>query len=207
MKQTIQIFGLWLAGAALTAALAFAMRRLLGGGYAPDPLALLRGIHVLGGILWVGLLYFFVFVQAPAVAAATAEEGGPGPAAIARHVAPRALWWFRWASLITWGAGAMHLIASGNLVSVASFGLIGDAVDSAYGAAMGVGVWLGTILLINVWVFIWPNQKRILGLVQTVDQHEVVRAKFVVSTVARINAVVSIPTVFFMATAGHGLVV
>ena len=70
-------------------------------------------LHVLAGITWIGLLYYFNFVQVPAMAAAAADEGGPGPAAIGKYVAPRALLWFRWAAVVTWLSGAAALSWSG----------------------------------------------------------------------------------------------
>ena len=110
--------------------------------------------HAMAGIAWVGLLYYFNFVQVPAVAKALSEvdAGGPGAASINKYVAPRALLWFRWASVATWFTGAYAL---------AKLGLLGSAFRLEEGAAViGVGAWLGTIMLINVWVFIWPNQKK-----------------------------------------------
>lgn len=207
MIQVFVMAGLWIAGAALAAGLGALLRLALGGDLAPDPLALLRGAHVIAGIVWVGLLYFFVFVQAPAVAAASAEKDGPGPSAIARHVTPRALLWFRWASLITWAAGAAHLLATDRFVSVFSLGLIEGSADAGSDATMGLGAWLGTLLLFNVWYFIWPNQKKILGRVKSVDPGDVERARRTVTIVARINAVISIPTVLFMSSAAHGPIV
>lgn len=207
MMQSLVMAGLWLAGAALAAALGALLRVALGGEFSPDPVALLRGAHVIAAILWVGLLYFFVFVQAPAVAAATAEKDGPGPSAITRHVTPRALRWFRWASLITWAAGAAHLVVTGQFASVVSLGLVEGAADAGYNATMGLGVWLGTVLLFNVWFFIWPNQKKILGIVKVENQSDIEQAKRTVMTVARINAVISVPTILFMTSAAHGLIV
>ena len=70
-------------------------------------------LHVLSGITWIGLLYYFNFVQVPALADAAADDGGPGGAGITKYVAPRALWWFRWAALLTWLTGAAFLLHRG----------------------------------------------------------------------------------------------
>jgi uncharacterized membrane protein len=152
-----------------------------------------RWLHFLAGITWVGLLYYFNFVQAPAVAAAAADKGGPGPAAISKYVAPRALLWFRWAAVVTWLAGAGLL--GGNFMN--AFLLQGGHVY------IGLGAWLGTIMLFNVWVLIWPNQKKALGIVQA-SPEEVNKAKRVAFLASRTNTMLSIPMLFFMATGAHG---
>lgn len=161
-------------------------------------LALERWIHFLAGITWIGLLYYFNLVQGQAIAEATADKdkGGPGPAAITKYVAPRALFWFRWAALVTWLAGAMYLMSSGMFMS--AFTLQGKA------AFIGMGAWLGTIMLFNVWGLIWPNQKKILGMVQATDE-EKAKARKVALMASRTNVMLSIPMLMFMGSASHGL--
>jgi uncharacterized membrane protein len=155
--------------------------------------------HVLVGVAWIGLLYYFNFVQVPAVgkAIAEAEGGGPGPAAINKYVAPSALLWFRWAAVATWLSGASLL---------ASMGILGAAFTFQPGAAViGVGAWLGTIMALNVWIFIWPNQKKILGLDGQTHAPEVIaKAKFVALMASRTNTVLSIPMLLSMTSYGHG---
>jgi len=149
-----------------------------------------RWVHIAAGVMWIGLLYYFNFVQVPALADAGKDGTGGG---ITKHVAPRALFWFRWAALVTWLAGAMMLGAH-----------FADAflfLKPAY-YPIGVGAWLGTIMLFNVWVLIWPNQKKILGLVQATDP-EKARARRVAFLASRTNTMLSIPMLFFMAAAGH----
>jgi len=195
----------WLAGVALAVVLAVLVN--LATGAAPlsvEAMPLLRWVHVVAGILWVGLLYYFNFVQMPAVAAASADQSGPGPAAIGRYVLPRALSWFRWASVVTWVAGAAYLIGAGELVNAFSLGLIG-AGDPYYGLRMGVGVWLGTVLLLNVWLVIWPNQKKVLGLVAVTSEADLAKAKRIIAITARINAILSLPMLLFMVAGRHGL--
>ena len=113
-----------------------------------------------------------------------------GPSAIGRYILPRALLWFRWAALATWGTGAWYLLSTDQLLSVFTLGL--SSGDTQYALALGVGVWLGTILLINVWAILWPNQKKLMGLVTGVNEEDLARAKVRVATVARINAVLSL---------------
>jgi uncharacterized membrane protein len=126
-------------------------------------LSLARWLHIVSGVLWIGLLYYFNFVQIPALAAAAEDKGGPGGAAITRYVAPRALIWFRWAALATWFTGAWYLGRSGNFTGAFTLGLAGDGVNY-YQLIIGIGAWLGTIMLFNVWALIWPSQKKVLGL-------------------------------------------
>ncbi len=152
-------------------------------------------LHVLSGITWIGLLYYFNFVQMPALAAAAKDQGGPGGAGITKYVAPRALLWFRWGAVATWLTGATYLAHTG--LFVPAFTLQGGAMT------IGVGAWLGTIMAINVWVFIWPNQKKVLGLVEaTADQ--IAKARKVATLASRTNAVLSIPMLMSMVAFGHG---
>ena len=155
--------------------------------------------HVLAGVAWIGLLYYFNFVQVPGVAKALAEAegGGPGPAAINKYVAPPALLWFRWAAVATWLSGAAIL---------GKMGILGAAFTFQPGAAViGVGAWLGTIMALNVWIFIWPNQKKILGLDgQTHDADVIAKAKLVALMASRTNTALSIPMLLSMTAYGHG---
>ena len=155
--------------------------------------------HALAGITWVGILYYFNFIQVPDVgtALAEAESGGPGAAAINKYIAPRALLWFRWAALATWLSGASIL---------ANLGILGDAFMLKPGAAViGIGAWMGTIMLFNVWVLIWPNQKKILGLDgKTHEPEAIASAKFVALMASRTNTALSIPMVLSMTAFGHG---
>ena len=147
--------------------------------------AIARWVHFMAGIMWVGLLYYFNFVQVAALKAATADGTNAG---IARHVAPRALLYFRWAAVVTWLAGAA---------------LLGNQFVNAFTlskgmAGIGMGAWLGTIMLFNVWVLIWPNQQKILGLKPATDA-EKASARRVAFLTSRANVVLSMPMLFFMA--------
>ncbi len=158
-----------------------------------------RWLHILSGVMWIGLLYYFNVVQTPGLAAAAADKGGPGGAGITKYVAPRALLWFRWAAVATWVTGAIYLaIAYGEDKVVAAFTL-----QSGY-RVIGVGAWLGTIMLLNVWVFIWPNQKKILGIVPATDD-EKAAARKIAARASRINFILSIPMIMCMGGQAHGL--
>jgi uncharacterized membrane protein len=153
-------------------------------------------LHVLAGVVWIGLLYYFNFVQVPAVATATADTDGPGPAAISKYVAPRALAWFRYGALVTWLTGAAALEYVGGF-SANMFFTNGVTV-------IGIGAWLGTIMLFNVWVLIWPNQKKLLGIVQATDA-EKAKAKGVAFIASRTNTMLSIPMLMCMIGHAHTL--
>jgi uncharacterized membrane protein len=159
-----------------------------------------RWLHFLSGITWIGLLYYFNFVQVPAMAAAAADKEGPGPAAIGKYVAPRALLWFRWSALVTWLSGAAYL--GKDITAAFSLGLTEGS--TLYHTTIGMGAWLGTIMLFNVWALIWPNQKKVLGIVQATDA-EKNKAKRVALLASRTNTLLSIPMLLFMGAASHGL--
>jgi uncharacterized membrane protein len=153
--------------------------------------ALARWLHFMAGVMWIGLLYYFNFVQVAAMKAATADGTQAG---IAKHVAPRALLFFRWSAVVTWLAGAALL---GNQ--------FGNAFTLSHGmAGIGVGAWLGTIMLFNVWALIWPAQKKILGIVSATDE-EKAKARKIGLLASRTNFVLSIPMLMCMAGATHGV--
>jgi uncharacterized membrane protein len=154
-----------------------------------------RWLHVLAGVMWIGLLYYFNFVQVPGVAAAKADGTAGG---ITKHIAPRALFFFRWAAVVTWVTGAVYLMRAGHLSFADAFMLKGAS------AVIGVGAWLGTIMFLNVWGIIWPNQKRVLGIVPADDATKAKSAR-VAFLASRTNTMLSIPMIFFMVAGPHGL--
>jgi len=161
-----------------------------------------RWLHILAGVMWIGLLYYFNVVQTPGLAAAAADKGGPGGAGITKYIAPRALLWFRWAAVVTWLTGAIYLLAgygSGNYNAIVSAFALQPGFRS-----IGVGAWLGTIMLLNVWVFIWPNQKKILGIVPATDE-EKAAARKTAGRASRINFILSVPMLMCMGGQAHGL--
>ncbi len=148
-----------------------------------------RWIHIMAGVMWIGLLYYFNFVQVAAMKAAQADSTAAG---ISKHVAPRALFFFRWAALLTWLAGAALL--SSNFAAAFMF-------QPGF-QKIGLGAWLGTIMLINVWGVIWPNQKKILGLAPATDEQKN-KARRVAFLASRTNTMLSIPMLFFMVAQSH----
>ena len=162
--------------------------------------SLIVWLHVFVGIIWIGLLYYFNFVQVPAVAEAMKDKDGPGPAAINKYVAPRALAWFRYGALLTWltGAAALEIVFGPGSLTKAF--LLSQPLQ-----IIGVGAWLGTIMLLNVWGLIWPNQKKILGIggIQASDE-EKVKAKKIALMASRTNTLLSIPMLMCMVGMGHG---
>ncbi len=152
-----------------------------------------RWIHVLAGITWIGLLYYFNFVQVPAMGRAKAD--GIAADIVPKVIAPKALLWFRWAALLTWLSGFSYLYG---------LGMAGDAFMLKGNASIiGMGAWLGTIMLFNVWVLIWPNQKKVLGIVEASDDEKAKGAR-VALLASRTNTMLSIPMVFFMVAGPHG---
>jgi len=156
--------------------------------------------HVLAGVVWIGLLYYFNFVQVPAVGAALADKE-PGPAAINKYVAPRALLWFRMGAAVTWLTGAAALAHMKILVPAFTFE---NFTFAGKPSIIGIGAWLGTIMLFNVWVLIWPNQKKILGMVQA-SADEIASAKKIALMASRTNTLLSIPMLMCMTGFAHGL--
>jgi len=152
--------------------------------------------HVVVGITWIGLLYYFNFVQVQALAEAASDEGGPGGGGITKYVAPRALLWFRWAALFTWLTGAFYLMVSGELINAFT-------LQGTYGLTIGIGAWMGTIMLFNVWILIWPNQKKILGMVEA-SAEQIGKAKSTALMASRTNTMLSIPMLMSMVGAHHG---
>ena len=156
--------------------------------------------HVVIGIGWVGLLYYFNFVQVPAVGEALAD-GDPGPAAINKYIAPRALFWFRWAALATWFTGASALEA---IHAEPGSGFMAAFTFQPNYEIIGMGAWLGTIMLLNVWGPIWQSQKKILGIKSATDE-EIAKAKKIAFIASRTNVVLSIPMLLGMTGHMHGL--
>jgi len=157
-------------------------------------------VHIVAGVTWIGLLYYFNVVQTPGLAAAAADKGGPGGAGVSKYIAPRALLWFRWSAVVTWVTGAIYLMGGFANTSVLVYAF---ALQPGF-RTIGVGAWLGTIMLFNVWVFIWPNQKKILGIVPATDD-EKAAARKIAARASRINFILSLPMLMCMGGQSHGL--
>jgi len=192
------------AGVVLAVLAVFAIHGLAPGGTSDVLLVLGRWLHIVAGITWIGLLYYFNFVQAPALAEAAADKGGPGGAGVTKYVAPLALLWFRWAALVTWLSGAAYLVMAEHLGFIRSFTLGFADGGNWQHATIGIGAWLGTIMLFNVWAIIWPNQQKILGLKPATDE-EKAKARRRAFLASRTNTMLSLPMLLCMAASAHGL--
>ena len=153
-----------------------------------------RWLHVLSGVMWIGILWYFNFVQIPNMANIPDDQ----KPAISKVIAPAALWWFRW--------GAMGTIITG-LILAAMNGYILEAImlgamefDVPKNTAIGIGMWLGTIMWFNVWFIIWPNQKIALGIVDADADAKAASARKAM-LFSRANTILSIPMLFAMVSA------
>ncbi|GAA6156955.1 urate hydroxylase PuuD [Pyruvatibacter sp. HU-CL02332] len=149
----------------------------------------LRWAHVLCGIMWIGLLYYFNFVQIPNMPNIPDEQ----KPAIGKVIAPAALWWFRWGAMGTIGFGIVLAALNGYLIEAYLLGF----TDGGASTIIGIGMWLGTIMWFNVWFVIWPNQKVALGIVDAPaeDKPKAARTAMLFS---RTNTLLSIPMLFAM---------
>jgi uncharacterized membrane protein len=172
-----------------------------GGGGGFDFANLDRWLHIISGVMWIGLLYYFNVVQIPGLAAAGADKGGPGGAGIAKYIAPRALLWFRWAAVVTALSGVLYIESA---YRAAGGGLMQVLMLKEGFVTIGVGSWLGLIMLFNVWVLIWPNQKKVLGITPATDEQKAAARKIATLT-SRTNFVLSVPMLMCMGAQTHGL--
>jgi uncharacterized membrane protein len=203
MNPLLTIKGTLAVGFILALAVAFGM----GSGVDGLKAAAMVWIHVLAGVVWIGLLYYFNFVQVPGVGKALADTDGPGPAAINKYIAPNALLWFRMAAAVTWLTGLSALVTiGGGMQGIHLAFTFNDFSFQGPMAIIGLGAWLGTIMLFNVWVLIWPNQKKILGLDgQKHDADTIASAKKVALMASRTNTALSIPMLLCMVGFAHAL--
>ncbi len=148
-----------------------------------------RWLHIFSGVMWVGMLYYFNFVQVDALKKANADTPPTG-AGISRHVLPRALFFFRY--------GALATVLFGFMILGDKAGQVLLFQEKAY-VPIGIGCWLGLIMFFNVWAIIWPNQKKVLGLTPASDE-EKAKARRVAFLASRTNTVLSIPLLFFMSS-------
>ncbi|HMG45913.1 MAG TPA: urate hydroxylase PuuD [Allosphingosinicella sp.] len=152
----------------------------------------LRYLHVFAGILWIGLLYYFNFVQIPTMPGVPAELK-PG---ITKYIAPAALFWFRWSALVTVLLGLL-------LAEMSSPGYIANALGLEEGfRTIGIGMWLGLIMAANVWFVIWPNQKRALGIVPC-DDDKKAKSASIAMMASRTNLILSLPMLYCMVGQAH----
>jgi len=151
-------------------------------------MSLLQWLHVFFGITWIGLLYYFNFVQTPTMPAIPAELK-PG---VSKYIVPKALFYFRW--------GAAFTVLTGLLLAW-SYGELREAMELQPSARLiGIGMWLALIMAFNVWVIIWPNQKKVLGIVAADDTAKA-KAAATAGIASRLNVLLSIPMLLAMTNA------
>ena len=156
---------------------------------------LVRWLHVLSGVMWIGLLYYFNFVQIPNMPNIPDDQ----KPAIGKVIAPAALWWFRWGAMATIITGLLLAWMSGYLVDALTLGYMNE-FDVPKNMAIGLGMWLGIIMWFNVWFIIWPNQKRALGIVEA-DAETKAKSGRTAMLYSRTNTMLSIPMLFAMVAA------
>ena len=167
-----------------------------GGDWAFDRLFwswLFRYFHVVAGIMWIGLLYYFNFVQVPNMSKISDEQ----KPAITKVIAPSALFWFRWAAFVTVVTGLIVAYLNGYAHEAMTLGI--GSGGGKY-TAIGIGMWLGLIMAFNVWFIIWPNQKKVLGIVEASAEEKPAAAKKALIA-SRTNVLLSLPMLLSMVAA------
>jgi uncharacterized membrane protein len=161
-------------------------------------LFMIRYLHVLSGVMWIGLLWYFNFVQIPNMSKIPDDQ----KPAIGKVIAPAALWWFRWAALATLVTGLVLAGWQGYILDAMTLGIVGAADDAFVlkHCALGIGMWMGIIMAFNVWGVIWPNQKKALGMVE-VDADAKKKAARTAMLFSRTNTMLSIPMLYAMVSA------
>ena len=154
---------------------------------------LFRFIHVLVGIMWIGLLWYLNLVQIPSMPNIPDEQ----KPAITKVIAPKVLFWFRWAALATIISGLIVAYLNGYVHQAMTLGI---GSGGGKNTAIGIGMWLGIIMAYNVWFIIWPNQKKALGIVESSVEEKPIAAKKAMIT-SRVNTLLSIPMLLTMVAA------
>jgi uncharacterized membrane protein len=151
----------------------------------------MRWLHIASGVMWIGLLWYFNFVQTPSMPKIPDEQ----KPAVSKVIAPTALFWFRWGAMSTLITGALLAWMNGYLLQALS-------LQKPF-TPIGVGAWLAIVMWFNVWFIIWPNQKKALGIVTVPPEQKAAAAKLAGMT-SRINTMLSIPMLYCMAAQSHG---
>ena len=154
-----------------------------------------RYLHVLSGVMWIGLLWYFNFVQIPNMPKIPDEQ----KPAIGKVIAPAALFWFRWAALSTIITGLIVSYLELYIYDALSFGLLTGGASAKH-ISIGIGMWLGIIMAYNVWMVIWPNQKKALGIVEATADEKAKSARTAM-LFSRTNTLLSIPMLLTMVSA------
>ncbi len=156
---------------------------------------IMRWLHVLSGVMWIGLLWYFNFVQIPNMPKIPDDQ----KPAIGKVIAPAALFWFRWGAMATMASGLLLAMMNNYLLEALSLGAMNSFANPKE-TAIGLGMWLGLIMWFNVWFVIWPNQKRALGIVSAPDDVKAASARTAM-LFSRTNTLLSIPMLFAMVSA------
>jgi uncharacterized membrane protein len=151
----------------------------------------MRWLHVLAGTMWIGLLWYFNFVQIPSMPKIPDEQ----KPAIGKVIAPTALFWFRWAALATVVTGVLVAWMNGYLIRALT---LETGVN-----AIGIGMWIALVMAFNVWFIIWPNQKKALGIVTVEPEQKAAAARLAMLT-SRFNTMLSIPMLYMMVAQQNG---
>jgi uncharacterized membrane protein len=151
----------------------------------------MRWLHVLSGVMWIGLLWYFNFVQIPSMPKIPDEQ----KPAIGKVIAPTALFWFRWAALAT--------VVTGLLLGGMNQYLVQALSLQRPFTAIGIGMWLGLVMAFNVWFIIWPNQKKALGIVTVPAEEKAAAARLAMLT-SRFNTMLSVPMLYCMVAQQNG---
>jgi uncharacterized membrane protein len=154
---------------------------------------LFRYFHVISGVMWIGLLWYLNFVQIPSMPKFTDEQ----KPAITKVIAPAVLFWFRWAALATIVTGLIVAYLNGYVHQALALGI---GSGGGKNTAIGIGMWLGLIMAFNVWFIIWPNQKKVLGIVEATPEEKPISLKKAVLA-SRVNTLLSLPMLLSMVAA------
>ena len=152
-----------------------------------------RYLHVLSGVMWIGLLWYLNFVQIPSMPKIPDEQ----KPAIGKIIAPAVLFWFRWAAFVTIVTGLIVAYLNGYVHQAMTLGI---GSGGGKNTAIGIGMWLGLIMAFNVWFVIWPNQKRALGMVECEPEVKAKSAK-IAMLFSRTNTLLSLPMLLTMVAA------
>ncbi len=183
-------------GLVLLIIMVLAVNGLHGQGFALDhawSTFLVRWLHVVSGVMWIGILWYFNFVQIPNMGKIPDDQ----KPAISKVIAPAALFWFRWGAMATIVTGLLLASMSGYLVEALSIGLKSGVAKHT---AIGIGMWFGIIMWFNVWFIIWPNQKKALGIVEATADEKAAAGRTAM-LFSRTNTLLSFPMLYAMVSA------
>ena len=197
MSNILQSLNRTIIAGIILAVILFILMYSISGGWQLDTYfwsAVFRYLHVISGVMWIGLLWYFNFVQIPNMPNIPDEQ----KPAIGKVIAPAALFWFRWAALSTIITGLIVAYLNGYVNQAMTLGLIGNADPKSI--IIGIGMWLGIIMAYNVWMVIWPNQKKALGMVEASPDEKAKSARTAM-LFSRTNTLLSIPMLLSMVSA------